>query len=504
MSLIPERYADSLDDLWMDDTTPPSEDRYAAFQERYHNRPDLFVQECILWTNNSPGPNPYQLDIMMQLVSERRVTVRGPHGLGKTALASWIVLWFALTRDGYDWKIPTTASAWRQLSKFLWPEIKKWARRLDWERIGRGKFVENREMFGLNLRLKTGEAFAVASNDSNLIEGAHASSDEVGKGGILYVFDEAKVIPPETWDSAEGAMSTPGENTFWLAISTPGEPSGRFYDIHQRADGYEDWSVRHVTLGEAIAAGRVGKQWAQRRERQWGKDSAIYINRVLGDFASSDVDAIIPLSHVELAVERWESWNDSRDSYSQIVTRIGVDVARQGVDKTILAERRDNIVDKLIKHSKGDTMETTGHVTSRMNRHPDATVCVEVVGVGAGVFDRLRELHGSAVVHEFNPAKRTDRMDKSKTWGFANVRAAAWWHMRELLDPANGYDIALPPDEDLIKDLITPKWKALSGGKILVESKEDIKRRRGKSPDEGDAVVIAFWEDFASYGMEWA
>jgi hypothetical protein len=60
------------------------------------------------------------------LVKHHRVAARGPHGLGKTTLASWVVIWFALTRDGDDWKVITTASAWRQLEKFLWPEIHKW------------------------------------------------------------------------------------------------------------------------------------------------------------------------------------------------------------------------------------------------------------------------------------------------------------------------------------------------------------------------------------------
>ena len=503
MSILPSRYAENVRSLWMDDTVLPSDDRYRAFQERYHDRPDLFVLECFTWKNDD-GPTRYQIDIMLGLVSKRRMAVRGPHGLGKTALAAWIILWFALTRDGHDWKIPTTASAWRQLTRFLWPEIRKWARKLDWSKVGREKFIENKESFTLNLRLKTGEAFAVASNDSNLIEGAHASSDEVGKGGVLYVFDEAKVIPDSTWDSAEGAMSTPGKNTFWLAISTPGEPSGRFYDIHQRKPGYEDWSVRHVTLSEAIFSNRIDSDWAESRARQWGKDSAMYINRVEGDFAASDVDAIIPLSHVELANERWYSLNSAKNKYVEPVTHIGVDVARGGSDKTVFAMRRHFFVDKLEKHSKGDTMETTGRAVAKANEHTDAILLIEVVGVGAGVYDRLREQLGSDRIQAFQPAGRTNRMDFSKQWGFANIRAAAWWNMREILDPANGYDIALPPDDALTGDLTSPKWKPLSGGKILVESKEDIKRRIGKSTDEGDAVVIAFWEDIVTYGMEWA
>lgn len=86
---------------------------------------------------------------------------------------------------------------------------------------------------------------------------------------------------------------------------------GRFYDIHSRKPGYEDWTVRHVTLGEAIKAGRISPDWAEQRKRQWGEDSAIYQNRVLGEFAASDEDAVVPLAWVEAAVERWHAWNDA-------------------------------------------------------------------------------------------------------------------------------------------------------------------------------------------------
>src|SRR6185436_2954082 len=103
------------------------------------------------------------------------------------------ILWFCLTRDQEDWKVATTASAWRQLTKFLWPEVHKWARRIKWDAIGRAPFSETTELFTQSIRLETGEAFAVASDDSSLIEGAHADH-------LLYIFDESKVIPDDTWD----------------------------------------------------------------------------------------------------------------------------------------------------------------------------------------------------------------------------------------------------------------------------------------------------------------
>jgi hypothetical protein len=97
----------------------------------------------------------------------------------------------------------------------------------------------------------------------------------------------------------------------------------------------------------------------------------------------------------------------------------------------------------------------------------------------------------------FVASQGTDRKDPSGTFGFLNLRAFAWWHLRERLNPENGAVIALPPIPELIGDLTTPIWMEVAGGKIKIESKEDIKKRNdGRSTDYGDAVVMAFVAEF--------
>jgi len=129
-----------------------------------------------------------------------RVAVRGPHGLGKTTLASIMVHHSILTAEE-DAKTITTASAWRQLEKYLWPEIRKTNKSIYWSEVGREPYT-NDEFLSMSIRLSQGtvEAFAVACEDAATIEGAHAT-------GLTYIFDEAKTIPRETWNAAEGAFS---------------------------------------------------------------------------------------------------------------------------------------------------------------------------------------------------------------------------------------------------------------------------------------------------------
>lgn len=468
-----------------------SEDKFHAFGERYFDDPGGFMRDCVIWrSSRGEYATPYQLEIMQALVDYKRACVRGPHGLGKSALSAWTVWWFALTREALslDWKIATTASGWRQLTKYLWPEITKWSRRLNWTAIGRPEVKAKEELNSQNIKLHWGQAFAVASNRSDLIEGAHADN-------MLYLFDESKTIPPPTWTSAEGAMVK--GNAMWLAVSTPGEPQGRFYEIQTKQKGYEDWWVRHVTLQEAVDADRIDVDWADARLAQWGEMSMEYQNKVLGNFAQEEADTIIPLYWVEMAMERW---------YERVerglgeLTQIGVDVARMGGDKTVIAKRHNLTVDSLEKYGKIDTMQGAGHVARYIKGNPALPTVIDVVGVGAGVYDRsVEQFPDNHNIIPFHPQEKTEFMDAAEQWEFQDTYSAAWWNVREMLDPDNPRKLtellALPPDEDLPAELTKPKWKTLSSGKIFVQRKEDVKEELGRSPDSADAVIMACWMD---------
>lgn len=446
----------------------------------YLHDPVRWARECIRWRHDEQ-PTSYQQGSWQALVDHGRVAIRGPHGLGKTAGAAILVHWFALTRDqqAIDWKIVTTASAWRQLTHYLWPEIHKWAKRIDWDAVGRRPYSAH-ELLHQNLKLTHGEAFAAASNDHEKIEGAHADS-------ILYVYDEAKAIPTATFDATEGAFSGAGTDTaveaFALAQSTPGAPAGRFYDIHSRKAGYEDWHPIHVTRDQVIAEGRMSKEWADQRAAQWGEDSSLYLNRVRGDFAADDADAVIPLPWVEAANERWHAATRTGPQ-----TCLGVDVARSGADDTVIAERHGWHIRRLRHYSRQRTTATTKAVIELL---AGGYAIVDVIGIGAGVVDQLATQ--GYPVRAFNASARTDMTDEAGELGFVNVRSAAWWNLRLLLDPELGPGVALPPDDLLTGDLCAPRWTVRAGGKIYVESKEDIRKRIGRSTDDADAVIQAFW-----------
>lgn len=466
---------------------------YANFQRTYQLDPVGFALNCIEWQEGE-GLTEYQKDVIAALASNERASVRMVRGGGKSFILALFVLWFALTRDGEPWRIGTTAGSWSQLKNFLWPEIHKWARRVKWSVVGRDPFDERYELQQMRLNLKTGFAYAAASNKPGLLEGLHEKH-------VAYVFDEAKSIPDTTFDAAEGSFSEKGRGAgaerHCLVFSTPGAPSGRFWDIHSHKHGMGNWWTRHVTIQEALDQGQIRPEWVEDTRSFYGETSTYFKQQVLAEFASDDKDAVIPLSWVEAAVERWREWDElgRPGDYSGL----GLDVGAGG-DTTVMACLFGNAIAELHYLPKtDDTMAAAARVIEADDRYTAGlsndqrklTInVIDVIGVGTGIVDRLREC--GRRVDAFNAQNRSGIRDLTGTVGFVNRRAEAWWRVRELLDPRNTPTLCLPPDDRLIGDLVTPKYRILTGpvGKVQIESKDVIRRAIGRSTDAGDAVVM--------------
>lgn len=421
---------------------------------------------------------PYQERILRALVRHKRVAARSPHGAGKTTIAAWFTLWAMSVYD--DVKIPTLAPTDRQAG-FVWSEIRKWSRNLD----GKDFRVLQRRLDGISK-----EAFSVSSDDASNIEGVHSRC-------VGYVFDEAKSLNAPFWEAAEGAFSNADNDSgfegYWLAISTPGNPAGTFYDIHSRKAGLTDWHTEHVTIEEAVQCGAISRQWVNQRREAWGETSAVYRNRVLAEFDESGEDNVIPLAWIEAAQERYYTLLKSQAA--DVSESWGIDPARYGEDKTAIAHRRGRVITKVTYTSKQDTMQTSGKVAS-MVASKTTPLAVDVIGIGAGVVDRLHELGFNVTAVNVGEAA-TDRYNKplkdiTGLLEFANLRSWLWFYLRDSLNPDNPACIALPPgDLTLVGDLCTPQYTYLSNGRIIVESKEETRKRLKRSTDGADSVALA-------------
>jgi hypothetical protein len=286
-----------------------------------------------------------------------------------------------------------------------------------------------------------------------------------------------------------------------LAISTPGEPGGRFYDIHSKKPGYEDWHTIHITREDAISAGRLTESHALQRLRQWGESSALYQNQILGEFAAQHKDVIIPLSWVESACVRGDIWREqlTQGAPKGEVTSMGLDIALggDGNDLPIFSIVYDNIhveIEEFEPKTKDTAlMEIAGHAKGLLDRHR-APLYVDTVGLGAGVYSRLIEMGYDKWVRAFVAQGKVRKgvKDKSGQYTFKNNRAAMWFKGCDALDPAEESEISLPRDGQLVGELTRTREKpVLSNAVKQVESKSDIRKRIGRSTDRADSVLQA-------------
>lgn len=297
------------------------------------------------------------------------------------------------------------------------------------------------------------------------------------------------------------AAMVPGENglsrDIWLTDARPfvlvaGE---RVYDFDPKAHAVEDVITpqSRTFIPSRISDNPYLSGSGYLRQLQ-AMPEPLRSQMLYGDFQagmSDDPWQVIPTAWVELAQSRWKEHRPRGEMLTQ-----GVDVARGGKDKTTIANRHkdplsnsEHWYDKLKSYPGQET--PNGHTVAGLvigERRNEATILIDVIGVGASPYDVLNGM--GLDIYGINVAEKATAKDRSGRLSFLNLRSQLWWKFRELLDPAYDTGIALPPDPDLAKELCAPKWE-LSGMTIKVESREDIIKRIGRSPDQATAVVMA-------------
>ena len=224
----------------------------------------------------------------------------------------------------------------------------------------------------------------------------------------------------------------------------------------------------------------VSEDFVEEMKSQYGEDSNVFKVRCLGEFATESDDSLISRHLVDDAVRR--------DVEAMMIAPIwGLDVAAYGSDRCALAKRQGNVLLEPVKSWQGkDLMETVGMVlteyeaTSFMERPSE--ICVDSIGIGAGVCSRLQELGLPA---------RSINVAESPSLGnrYARLRDELWFKAREWYEAR---DCSMPDQDELINELTSLRFKILSSGKFKAESKDELKRRGLRSCDLADAFVLTF------------
>lgn len=209
-----------------------------------------------------------------------------------------------------------------------------------------------------------------------------------------------------------------------------------------------------------------------------------------GDFtikANDDPWQVIPTEWVRLAQKRW----NETPKPDVALRAIGNDVSHGGADSDVISRLYGVWFDELIVHPGKATPD--GETAAKYVQDvwdEKAPIAVDAVGYGASACDTMKSwgMHPTPV----NFGAATLHTDKSRRFKFSNIRAEAHWRLREALDPSSNENICLPPSRTLLVDLCAPRFQIVSG-KIQLEPKVDVKQRIGRSPDEGEAVILAWY-----------
>src|SRR6266571_7705036 len=405
---------------------------------------------------------PYQFSVLADLVTEPRVAVRSGHGVGKTAIDAWAALWWLLTRP-FSRVLVLAPEFARQVRAIVFSEIRRWARR--------ARVPLPVEVLANRVRVAGhGEEWSAtgmsAAGESDRLEGFHAP------GGVLLICDETKGIPQDSFDAVQGALSGL-EDSRLLVTSVPGGAgAGPFWKACQDA---RRWRIHHVP---ATDSSLVSPEWVSDRAVDWGVGSPLYTCRVLGEFADAGEGVLYPLSLLEAATSRVIAPSP------QDVVALGVDVARSVAgDQNAVAIMRGQRLERVALWRSPDLMVTVQRVLEHATTSGAKVIACDVGGVGAGAVDRLRQVGRPVDGVAFGGAAT----DPTR---FLNRRAELYWTLREALERGR---LALPEDDELVADLSAIRYGFDQRGRIVLESKDDVRARLGRSPDRADAVVLASW-----------
>lgn len=503
-----------------------------------------------------------QRRILESVRDNRYTAVHSAHDLGKSFIASRIIAWWISSHPIGEAFVVSTAPSAAQVGAIMWREVAKIHRKagligkinragypqwyVDAELIGYGRKPADYEQSafqGIHAKyvlVVIDEACGVPRNLYDSIDAlvtnancrvlaignpddpaSHFSSIcKPGSGWNIIHLDGLR-SPNMTYDRVIGPDP---KNPKWPLLAALMEAEGIPYSTEVIPDELREYLIDEQWIEERIErwAG-VGRTLTEHMTHEALLDmvlqrthgSSLFTAKVRGIFPEAASDGVIPLGWLTQAVNRWKSLRDdpaysgkpaSLKAHESGTRIVGVDVARTGSDETCLALRYGSYIAELQRMRVTDTMEVANRVAAYMHE-PGATAVVDVIGIGSGVYDRLRQMKNNADIIgtpiPFNASAGTERRDMLGQFHFFNSRAAAWWRMRELLDPAKGSMIALPDDEELIEELAAPKFDLYANGRLKVEGKDDIKRRIGRSTDSADAVIQAFWIDGPGTGLEY-
>lgn len=468
----------------------------------YQDDPGLWVQERALediWE--------VQRRILESLRDNKNTAVRSCHGSGKSHIVSRAICWWLdpnVHALGSAFAV-TTAPSWPQIEAILW----RYVRRLHGKMKLPGRVTLDCQWHMGDPRTQrykvgdpTEELIAMgrkpADYDENALQGIHARY-------VLGVIDEANGVPKQLFDAMLAITTNDASRV--IAIGNPDDPSSHFAEITKRGSNWnvidipalitpnisegfarelglsmkdqllrQTHNVPKEEVSQELAEQLVSENWIRERANDWGIGSPLWESRVMGRFPMVSEDTLISPAMLEKAHQA------QRTGLEQ--GQYAADVARYGNDKTVVYRNRGFQIRLQDEWGQKDTEETASLLEGRLRVHLPVQVPINIdaIGVGAGVFDKLR--HRGIKVRAIYGSEKARNPKR-----FKNRRAEMYWTLRTLID--EGLIDLDPMDDELSAQLGSLRWWEDAAGRIVIESKEDMRARGMPSPNRADAVAMS-------------
>ena len=450
----------------------------------YYNDPVLWAEEVLgveLWGK--------QKEMLRSLASNKRTAVKSAHSTGKSFTMGVAACWWVATR-GPNSLVVSTAPTYAQVNKILWEEIRKhfvdaslpgkitqsdeWKIPMQgFDDKGNPRTIEKQVAFGRR----------PADMDMSAFQGLHRPD------GVLFLIDEAVGCPEMIFTAAE--VNTTAENCRILAIANPDDYQSAFGKIFKREDStwnrmtisaYDTPNFTGEEVSESLGQLLPQQQWVDDMKVQWGEESSRFKSKILAEFPEESDSMFFTQTAIDRAVDKEIPENMDTPCV------LGVDIARMGEDyNSIYMNRGGN----LRLHSTWNKVPLT-ETAARIHRCAQDVGAVEVridgSGIGAGVIDILMNesqynYKNYTVVAMIGSGKSPD------TLRWLNARALYYDQLREQM-MAGQLDIDFD-DQKLLDEMLMIKYKFSPKGGVQIESKDDMRSRGMKSPDNLDAAVYA-------------
>lgn len=442
-----------------------------------------YAADPVLWAQDEAQVHLWskQRAVIESVRDNRRTAVHSCHNVGKTFTAAVTAAWWIASHKPGEAFVLSTAPTAPQVKALLWREIGRLHGRADlFGRVNLTEWYIPNESGGEEL-----VAFGRTTSKDNeaAFQGVHSKY-------VLVILDEASGVDQKIWDAAESIASNRLSRI--LAIGNPDLPHSPLATACRAESPY---NVVHIGIehtpamtGESVPGDLldylISREWAEDRLREWGEESALYQAKVLGQFPTGAADPWRVISEIHVAECRY-----IEPAYDPDPVRVGGLDVGGGEDRTVLVERVNDGVGRIESFQERDPEEATKRLAGTIRRWGLTRVNVDTIGVGWGLAGSLRkELRAEGVAIEgVSFAKRSNYPKR-----FANIRAEAWWHGRELARDGKWSLAGL--DDDAIAELTMPRYTTNKQGQILIEPKDDVRERLGRSPDIADAVLLAFFD----------